>query len=154
LLDAEGNALSPGFEAPGFGALVVSRCSRLEELLPAALEVRDSTSAVAFRGWLSELDAATRAGNHFAIATAKRDLDRAIGVLRRSLGSAPPREIVKGEFNVLTGSASLTAQLSGLLRLLVPKPYHIVFVEDYLYESAGRGQRERLQEMLAAHWRL
>jgi hypothetical protein len=75
-----------GLDFPGFGSAILSRCGKVDEILPMALEFRGSRGCQSFRQCLRLMDIALQKSDIKSLAQGLRDVREVLQATRHSLG--------------------------------------------------------------------
>jgi len=128
----------PSLSFPGFGSAVASACQSPAEALSAAIELRQTKPAAAFRDWIAAVEHAMSDGDLPRLKRAAQDINDIFDELSRHIGVKPHARIEAKLTLGISPNVSLPLELPShwawLLRKNTP---HLTFLRSYLANAAA-----------------
>jgi hypothetical protein len=119
---------------PGFGTAVLQNCNTSASIIQVALEFRASKEAIAFRNWISEMDAYLASGNIIELNKGLRELDDITADIKRSLGISTTDDDnmnVKLQIGLSPSLSFNQDAIETFLKWLRPKRLHLSFLRHH-----------------------
>jgi len=118
---------------PGFGTSILAKCKSREEILPIAIEFRQSSECTEFREWLKKMDEATREGNLLFVSKNMRELQGVASEVRKSLLGESPLENVELEIGLSPTIKFNAKTINAVFQQYKPKKLHLSFLRKHFY---------------------
>lgn len=118
---------------PGFGSTILLDCDSRDQILPTAMEYRQTKPCIAFREWAKEMNSYLRDGNITQIALGVNELEGVIHDIRAELKLFSKQE--KRVHLEIGLSPSVTFDTKLFDQIIAPikyRKFHLVFIRSHL----------------------
>jgi hypothetical protein len=126
---------TPNLWFPGYGSTILSQCTNRHEILPIAIQFRNTKECIAFRNWLHVMNLALESGDLEQISRGLNDVQDVIDYVYKGLGIKKPLDSnIELEIGLSPSIKFDKRSITDFADWITPKPYHIVFLRRHMME--------------------